>query len=129
MYQNIKADTIDEGYNSQFGNFPNKEKENLNTIIKDASELKNILKNESNQTPSEINFKDLKTNIELAIIYEEAHGNKQVRDYCSSMITRLESLQSRKEFKFFQKENSNNNEKDNLNRKKYIESLNTQKGK
>ncbi len=50
---------------------------------------------------SEIKLDRLEEYIELAISWEEAHGNKQVRDYCSSMITRLKSLSTRTEFSFF----------------------------
>ncbi len=38
--------------------------------------------------------------IELSLLYEEAHGNKQVRDYCSSLVTRYKSVQSRDEYSF-----------------------------
>jgi DNA helicase HerA-like ATPase len=36
----------------------------------------------------------------LAILYEEAHGNKQIRDYCSSMLTRFKSLKERDDYGF-----------------------------
>jgi DNA helicase HerA-like ATPase len=38
--------------------------------------------------------------IDIAILYEEAHGNRQIRDYCSSLITRIKSLQDRTDYKF-----------------------------
>jgi uncharacterized protein len=38
--------------------------------------------------------------IDLAILYEEAHGNRQIRDYCSQMVTRFKSLQERREYAF-----------------------------
>jgi hypothetical protein len=38
--------------------------------------------------------------IDLAILYEEAHGNRQIRDYCSQMVTRFKSLQERSEYAF-----------------------------
>ena len=44
-------------------------------------------------------LKDLIENLKLAILYAEAHGNKQIRDYCSSLITRTKEL-TKKEFKF-----------------------------
>ena len=34
----------------------------------------------------------LEDNIDEAILYEEFHGNKQIRDYCSTLITRFKSL-------------------------------------
>ncbi len=49
-------------------------------------------------------FSDLIECIEFAILYEEAHGNRQIRDYCASMITRLHSLSDRREFDFLKSE-------------------------
>lgn len=37
---------------------------------------------------------------DLAILYEEANGNKQIRDYCSSLITRIKSITDRPDFNF-----------------------------
>ncbi len=38
--------------------------------------------------------------LELAILFEEAHGNSQIRTYCASLITRFKSLQNREDFDF-----------------------------
>lgn len=38
--------------------------------------------------------------LDLAILYEEAHGNRHVRDYSSSMLTRYKSIRDRAEFAF-----------------------------
>lgn len=38
--------------------------------------------------------------LDLAILYEEAHGNRQIRDYCSQMLTRFKSLEERPEYEF-----------------------------
>ena len=51
-----------------------------------------------NQTP--FSFDDLEECLDFAILYYEAHGNRQIRDYCSSMVTRLKSLQERTEYDF-----------------------------
>lgn len=45
-------------------------------------------------------FELLEDALDLAILHEEAYGNKQIRDYCSSLITRFKSLKARSEFKF-----------------------------
>lgn len=45
-------------------------------------------------------FEELEDCVDLAILYEEAHGNRQIRDYCSQMVTRLKSLADRREFAF-----------------------------
>jgi DNA helicase HerA-like ATPase len=42
--------------------------------------------------------------IDLAILYEEAHGNRQIRDYCSQMVTRFKSLLERQEYAFLRHE-------------------------
>lgn len=38
--------------------------------------------------------------LDIAILYEESYGNRQIRDYCSSMVTRFKSLQERDDYNF-----------------------------
>lgn len=45
-------------------------------------------------------FDDLEECLDFAILYEEAHGNRQIRDYCSQMFTRFKSLRDRPEYSF-----------------------------
>jgi DNA helicase HerA-like ATPase len=45
-------------------------------------------------------FEGLIECIELAITYEEAHGNRQIRDYCSQLVTRLKAVNEREDFAF-----------------------------
>lgn len=45
-------------------------------------------------------FEDLEECLDFAILYEEAHGNRQIRDYCSQMFTRFKSLRDRSEYAF-----------------------------
>ena len=45
-------------------------------------------------------FNTLGDAIDLALLYEEAHGNRQIRDYCSSMVTRFKSLEERGDYRF-----------------------------
>ena len=45
-------------------------------------------------------FRELGQALELAILYEESHGNRQIRDYCSSLLTRFKSIRDRGEFDF-----------------------------
>lgn len=84
-------------YNSQFGNFPNGEQEKflttVKTFVKDNIDLpayKNL----------PFDFEKLGYYLELAILYEESFGNKQIRDYCSQMLTRYKVLKDREEFGF-----------------------------
>lgn len=49
---------------------------------------------------SEFDFGTLGAALDLAILYVEAHGNRQIRDYCSQMLTRFKSLEERPEYQF-----------------------------
>ena len=49
---------------------------------------------------AEFEFSALERALELALLYEEAHGNRQIRDYCSQMLTRLKWIRHREEFAF-----------------------------
>ena len=45
-------------------------------------------------------FGKLQAALDLALHYEEANGNKQIRDYCSQMVTRLKSVSDNADFEF-----------------------------
>ncbi|SEW05690.1 hypothetical protein SAMN05444851_1131 [Aliiroseovarius sediminilitoris] len=45
-------------------------------------------------------FDRLQAALDLALHYEEANGNKQIRDYCSQMVTRLKSVSDNPDFEF-----------------------------
>ena len=45
-------------------------------------------------------FETLGEALELAILYEESHGNKQIRDYCAQLVTRFKWIKEREEFAF-----------------------------
>ncbi len=45
-------------------------------------------------------FEVLSSALDLALHYEEAHGNRQIRDFCSQMVTRLKWVGERDEFAF-----------------------------
>lgn len=49
-------------------------------------------------------FTTLEECLDFAILYEEAHGNRQIRDYCSQMLTRFKSLRDRAEYEFLRHE-------------------------
>lgn len=49
---------------------------------------------------SAFEFRRLGEALELAILYEESHGNRHIRDYCSSLLTRFKSVRDRSEFAF-----------------------------
>jgi DNA helicase HerA-like ATPase len=45
-------------------------------------------------------FDSLELALDLALLYEEAHGNNQIRDYYAQMITRYKSLRDREDLAF-----------------------------
>ncbi|MCR9093124.1 MAG: DUF87 domain-containing protein [bacterium] len=45
-------------------------------------------------------FRRLEDALELALLYEEAHGNRQIRDYCAQLLTRFKWINERDEFRF-----------------------------
>ena len=45
-------------------------------------------------------FERLQEVLDLALHYEESNGNKQIRDYCSQMVTRLKSVSDNTDFDF-----------------------------
>lgn len=91
----------DNGFNVQFGTFDTKVVSNgqdkfwaaINKLIDPQLEL-----------PSYRNvpfaFADLEIALELAILYEESRGNRQIRDYCSSMLSRHSVLKDRADYAF-----------------------------
>ncbi|GGG44886.1 hypothetical protein GCM10011414_13070 [Croceivirga lutea] len=61
----------------------------------------------SYQKYQKFNFDIIENALDLALLYEEAHGNKHIRDYCSSLITRVKSIKDRKDFNFLKKDDGN----------------------
>ena len=45
-------------------------------------------------------FEKLEQSLELALYYEEAHGNRQIRDHCAPLLTRFKWVKNRAEFAF-----------------------------
>ena len=45
-------------------------------------------------------FDHLQAALDLALFYEEANGNKQIREYCSQLVTRLKSVSDNPDFEF-----------------------------
>ena len=84
-------------YDSQYANFPDGGQDEFLEKIRGFINEDIDLPNYKNKF---FNFDDLEDCLDLAILYEEAHGNKQIRDYCSSLITRTKELQKRADFSF-----------------------------
>lgn len=69
-------------------------------IINSQKFIKDDIKLQDSSKIEPFEFHLLGESLELAILYEEAHGNNQVRNYCASLITRFKSLQNRDDFNF-----------------------------
>lgn len=87
--------------NFQYGNF------NGNNQVGFLEAVRQKLREDAplpayDRTP--FSFDELHECLDFAILYEEAHGNRQIRDYCSAMVTRLRSLQERSEYAFLRHE-------------------------
>jgi len=65
---------------------------------------------------AEFDFNEIENALELALLYEEAHGNRHIRDYCSSLMTRFKSIKERTDFDFIK-------EKSVVSKETYMEAL------
>ena len=86
------------GANFQYGNFPGAGQQ-----AAFLEEVRGKLREDVKLPAYEklpFSFGDFEECLDFAILYDEAHGNRQIRDYCSSMVTRLRSLQERQEYAF-----------------------------
>ena len=67
--------------------------ENLNGHVQDEPVLPGYA-----NTP--FSFERLQAALDLALFYEEANGNKQIREYCSQLVTRLKSVIDNPDYEF-----------------------------
>ncbi len=85
-------------FNWQYGNFnppTNKElfMEQLKAAVIEDFEI-------PNQPIKKFKLDKIYEYLDLAILYEESFGNKQIRDYCSSLLTRAKSITERRDLNF-----------------------------
>ena len=110
---NFKPAINFSNFDAKYGNFPS-------TTIEEnfKSSIRNFIKEDIIIDPrynsQQFDFADLGQALESAILYEEYHGNKQIRDYCSSMITRYKSIKEREDFNFLTKNATEISEEDYL---------------
>lgn len=101
-------------YDSRFGNFSGNGEE----IFKDS--VNRHIKIDEFIFPKysydKFDFDLLEEHIDEAILYEEYHGNKQIRDYCSTLVTRFKSLKEREEFNFLTNNNEDVDKEDFINK-------------
>jgi DNA helicase HerA-like ATPase len=128
LIQNYSKDPFNKnilakhGFHSQFGTF-----QGANPTVADANqknffdELNGFIIEDffipSYDSSTMFDFNKIEEVIEIAILYEEAHGNRQIRDYCSSLITRFKSLKNRQEFSFLTQNN------DEVDKEDFIDDL------
>jgi DNA helicase HerA-like ATPase len=86
-------------YSAQYGSWQgNGTEEAFKSAIR--ANIKENIEIDPQYNAERFNFVELGQAIENAILYEEYHGNKQIRDYCSSLITRYKSVKERNDFRF-----------------------------
>ncbi|MCR9172148.1 MAG: ATP-binding protein [bacterium] len=96
-------------YNAQYGSFSDRPGDTnagrKEEVFKNSVRafIKEDLAIDPKYNSEKFNFHELGQAIENALLYEEYHGNKQIRDYCSSMITRFKSVKERDDFSFLSK--------------------------
>jgi hypothetical protein len=99
-------------YNAQYGSFSDRQGDPNAGIKEEAFKtsvrlfIKEDLAIDPEYNNEKFEFSKLGLAIENALLYEEYHGNKNIRDYCSSMITRFKSIKERKDFSFLTKDNT-----------------------
>jgi len=85
------------GWNSKFANFEDDNEQrfidHLQGFIDDGIKMPRY----ENQP---FKFEVLADCFDLALLLQEAHGNRQIRDHCSQMITRFKWVSEREEFSF-----------------------------
>jgi DNA helicase HerA-like ATPase len=93
-----------QNYDVRFGNFGNEAQELLfKTSVNQHINIDEFIF--PKYIHDRFDFENLEEHLDEAILYEEYHGNKQIRDYCSTLLTRYKSLKERAEYDFLTKNN------------------------
>src|SRR6218665_173429 len=82
------------GLRPLIGFLESKDEDGNSVFITDSFQMPVYDKNQK------FSFDVLENAMDLALLYEEAHGNRHIRDYYSSLLTRLKSLRDRSDFSF-----------------------------
>nr|WP_321456279.1 DUF87 domain-containing protein [uncultured Cohaesibacter sp.] len=102
--EEICRETIKSGLYNDYGQF----KDGRNSTTQGNYEaILTLLQNYVTDEPvlpsygnAPFSFERLQAALDLALFYEEANGNKQIRDYCSQLVTRLKSVSDNPDFEF-----------------------------
>lgn len=100
----ISKDTVSLGLTVFYGQFKDGQHQET-TANYDA--LLELLKGHEQDEPvlpgygnTPFSFERLQAALDLALFYEEANGNKQIREYCSQLVTRLKSVIDNPDYEF-----------------------------
>lgn len=100
----ISRDTIKDGLYNDFGQFKDGRNSSTSENYEAVLELLQTHVTDEPILPSYGNvpfsFERLQAALDLALFYEEANGNKQIREYCSQLVTRLKSVSDNPDFEF-----------------------------
>tara|TARA_R110002110_G_scaffold98919_4_gene253024 strand:- start:6814 stop:8856 length:2043 start_codon:yes stop_codon:yes gene_type:complete len=100
----ISRDTVSQGLYIDFGQFRDGPKRDTSNNYDELLELLNGHVQDEPVLPSYGNkpfsFERLQAALDLALFYEEANGNKQIREYCSQLVTRLKSVIDNPDYEF-----------------------------
>lgn len=102
--EQISKDTISGGLYNDYGQFKDGKNSTTSnnydavlTLLEGFVSDEPVLPSYSNVPFS---FERLQAALELALFYEEANGNKQIREYCSQLVTRLKSVTDNPDYEF-----------------------------
>ncbi len=100
----LSKDTVSSGLCIDFGQFKDGSGQSTSENYEKLLELLNKYVQDEPVLPSYGNmpfsFERLQAALDLALFYEEANGNKQIRDYCSQLVTRLKSVIDNPDYEF-----------------------------
>lgn len=102
--EELSKNTVSQGLYNDFGQFKDGKNSNTSTNYDNLLVLLEGHVKDEPVLPSYGNipfsFERLQAALDLALFYEEANGNKQIRDYCSQLVTRLKSVIDNPDYEF-----------------------------
>lgn len=100
----INKSKVSPGLNVDFGQFKDGPRQETSKKYDALLDLLQEHRKDEPALPSYGNkpfsFERLQDALDLALFYEEANGNKQIREYCSQLVTRLNSVSDNPDFEF-----------------------------
>jgi hypothetical protein len=100
----VSKDTVSPNLFIDFGQFRDGPRQSTSHNYDTLLELLNGYVQDEPVLPGYANapfsFERLQAALDLALFYEEANGNKQIREYCSQLVTRLKSVIDNPDYEF-----------------------------